>query len=799
MFLFVNKITYEVSKIIALLRISKSAPLHYLLVRGNSQRSLICLCAFNLGASAVLVLPALLSLNILVLLFALTAALVFKYPHFKPLLFAVIGFIWLNVNGIKATSESFPSEFEGVDMIVHGDVIGLPTQKNMNYRFRFKIRSVDDVKYNSIVGQSIQLSCYRCSLNFGADQQWSLTVRLKRPHGYASWGAFDYEKYLFRHHLIAKGYVRLKQANHLIDDDVTGPTVWRQNIRQRIQRYADSVGRNMLLALTIGDKSGFSNHQQRVFQNSGVSHLMAISGLHIGLVFMSVTALFKCFLWPFARVYNYFPRPHLLLFPAFAVAFLYAALAGFAVSTQRALIMLAVYLVCRLLSRQLSLFNILVLAASILLLIDPFSVMDIGFWLSCGAVVVISVISSDANAPHSNVNFVTSLLKLQPLLWLGMLPFSVLFFGKLSFVSPLVNLLLVPLFCTVLIPITLLLVMIDVAELSIVSDPLIPLIIQCFDFVFECLEFVVLLPMASGFATPLLWWQWSLFFIIAILSGFKLLKSAIVIIVIFIISILAKPVNNLSKDELQITLLDVGQGLSMVIETADSVLVYDTGPKYSSGFTVADAVLLPYLRRRGVTKIDTLIISHADNDHIGGYDAVKEAFLVERVLTSRVDKIPEADFCEAGQVWQSGVTVFSILGPTKETPQGSNNLSCVLKIEHLGVTVLLTGDIEKRVERFMLSRNRQDLVADIMLVPHQGSKTSSTEMFLDAVSPEVALLAAGYKNHYGHPHPSVLERYQERGINVLSTIESGSVLLKVNSHGWRFIEYRQSEQRFWFD
>lgn len=290
-----------------------------------------------------------------------------------------------------------------------------------------------------------------------------------------------------------------------------------------------------------------------------------------------------------------------------------------------------------------------------------------------------------------------------------------------------------------------------------------------------------------------------MYLVLMLLMAFKVHKSTILFASLLFGSLILRPISLLGPDELRVVLLDVGQGLSMVIETANSVTVYDTGPRYSSGFSAADAVLLPYLRRRGIDKIDTLIISHADNDHIGGYHVLRDAFPVDRVLTSRTDKIPEAQRCKTGQSWQFDNTTFKILGPNSGTPIGSNNLSCVLKLEHLGTTVLITGDIEKQVERFMHATQYEQLSADIMLVPHQGSKTSSTAEFIDAVSPNVALLAAGYKNHYGHPHASVMARYHQRGIDVFSTVESGSVLLKINSRGWRLIEYRKSERRFWFD
>lgn len=753
--------------------------------------SFICLMAFCFGVSVLLVSDNIAEWLTLGGLLFCSIGLVIRFDFAKPILFATLGFVWASGHAHFALSNALPKHVESVNIEIQGRVLGLPVQNGNDYRFRFKINEVTDSKLSKLVGQKIQLSCYRCPMNFAAGQRWYLTVRLKRPHGYASWGAFDYEKYLFRHRLVAKGYVRLKGENTRLNDQDENAAVWRETIRRDVrQKMPNSVGRNIILALTIGDKSGFTKRQLTVFQNSGVSHLMAISGLHIGLVFMSVMVILRGVLWPFARVYNIVPRPHLLLFPAFFTAYFYASLAGFAVSTQRALTMLLVFLVCRLLARQIKLAHVLVLAASILLIIDPFSILDIGFWLSCGAVFIIAVFSRNDTR--------TSLVSLQPVLWLGMLPMSVVFFGKLSFVSPLVNLLLVPLFCLVLIPITLLLMALSLMGLTTIGDYFLPILAEVFGYIYLLLSVISDWPYAGFFTTPLLWWQWGLFMGGALFLWLRHYKAVGVVSVLLLTSMVFQPKVTLKHDELRLVLLDVGQGLAMVIETSSSTSVYDTGPRYSSGFTAAEAVLIPYLRRRGVTKINNLIISHADNDHIGGYQKVQAAFPIDRVFSSRVDKLPESILCQEGQFWQSDTTVFSIIGPNKNTPSGSNNLSCVLKIEHQGVTVLLTGDIEKQVERYMLNSS-DDLTADILLVPHQGSKTSSTAEFLDAVSPSVALLAAGYKNHYGHPHASVIERYEQRGIKVFSTIESGSMLLKINAHSWSLIGYRQSERRFWFD
>lgn len=735
-------------------------------------------------------LPSVLTLGLAGVLFAWLAV---YFNAGRVLLMCFIGFAWSSLQFDSQRSHYLPDDFEQVDIMLTGTVVDLPSDADGNWRFRLRVDQVEVLELQPLIGQRVQLSCYDCPFDLSPGQQWRLNVRLKRPYGYASPGAFDYQKYLFRHRVVARGHVR-----------VTGPAGttyklygqrgfivnrWREAIRDSVLPSNQSVGRNMISALTIGDKSSFTVEQKRVFQETGVSHLMAISGLHISLVFLGVSWLFKWLLWPFSRVFERIPRQHIVLLPAMVCATFYAGLAGFAVSTQRALIMLVVLVVCKLWLRQASLFRVLLIAVVLLLGYDPFSILDIGFWLSAGAVFCIALFSTENQ----------SLLRLQPRLWFGMLPMTSLFFGQVSLVSPLVNLVMVPLFCMCLIPLTLFALLLTGVGLEWIGGELFALLGWVFDWLFVVLEYCVSWRYAAWYTSVVAWWQWCL---VLLVVGLELLryKWRFILWPILVASFFLDSGKNLNDDELKLALLDVGQGLAMVIRTSDFVMVYDTGPRYRSGFSAAQAVLLPYLRQYGISKVDHLIVSHADNDHIGGLQVLLDGIDVERVSTSRLDKIPFAQQCEAGQSWRIRHTEFTFLSPDASTPLGSNNHSCVLKIRHQGSDILISGDIEKQVERYLVSKFPQSsgmLTADILLVPHQGSKTSSTELFLQAVTPKLALVAAGYRNHYGHPHPKVVQRYHDNDVELLSTIDSGTIEVTVDKTGWRASSFRASEQRFW--
>ncbi len=746
------------------------------------------------GHALTLFMASLPSAQILTVVLFATILVHRRWRVLCPLIAIILGILVATIRFQNFIDQGLPSEWQRRDITLVAKVISLPKQRRQDISFRVRVIEQNlSPDLTDLPGNRLQLSCYRCPFNIEPAQTWRFTVRLKQPHGYASPGAFDYEKYLFRHRLVAKGYVRLKGENQRLKSNRFDINLWRLSIKRKLastlgmEANDTGDGYSTMVALAVGDKSGFSQSQRIALQVSGLSHLFAISGLHIGLIFAVTMMLFKWLSNGVARLFEFIPRPFLCLLPAMGCAVLYAALAGFSVSTQRALIMLCVFVVCRLMVRDVSLFKVLLIAICILLQIDPFSILDAGFWLSCGAVLVICLAAAD--------DAELSLIKLQPILWLGMMPLTILFFSQLSWLSPLLNFVAVPVFCAVLIPLTLVSTLINQIGLVVLAKPLLLGLNWAFDGIFSILEFLVAQPYAK---TDVPEFEFLHGVIFVICMGLYVYRKPWWHIAwcLFLVSLLVSSFASAKPEHLKITLLDVGQGLAMVIQTSSGITVYDTGPRYASGFTAAGAVLLPYLRSQGIKAVDRLIISHADNDHFGGYDAVVDAFPVKQVLTSRIDKLPDAKECIAGQSWGEGDTEFSILSPQSNTPHGSNNRSCVLKLRHQSTTVLITGDIEKQVERFLLKK-RIELTADILLVPHQGSKTSSTERFIDAVQPSLALVAAGYLNHYRHPHRSVSQRYADRGIELLSTASSGTIEIDIDTDGFEVAEYRQQNRRFW--
>lgn len=739
-----------------------------------------------------------------------------------------------------------PATQEGVEVQVRGTVAEMPVAKDGYVKFLMRldqgqVLANTDFKLNGYM----VLSCYRCELTFKAGEIWQVLVKLKRPHGYASWGAFDYEKYLFRKSVVATGYLKHQESAIKL-----AASNWRfqvETLRSRVlknlrvasssinseqgsdsgDRSNENVGLNVMLALTLGYKTDFSKDNKQVFQSVGVAHLMVISGLHIGLIFALANWLLNRCVNCFPQIMNRYVRQNIVVLPAMTLALLYAALAGFSIPTQRALLMLAIYSALRFIGRDASLLQILIASAVIIVLFDVFAVLDVGFWMSFSAVFIIAVwqlatqreanaLVDDPEQTHTQLHerlagenpqrsesiwqrgwrSAQQLFRLQLCLVVALIPITSLLFGQISLSAIVVNLIAIPIFSLVIIPLTLLLTGLATgwpdATFVIYFIGLLQLCLMHIYTVFEAIADVpfssLRLPRANMAVTLI-----AVLITSMLLLG-KRMWSMLTFVSAYVVGCLLWSSQTLEHPV--VSLLDVGQGLTMVVRHQDKTLVYDVGPRYRTGFNTAEAVLLPYLVERGVRHVDKLIISHADNDHIGGYDVFTQAMSVGDVLTSRVDKIPIASECLAGTHWNWGELEFEILSPSKNTPIGSNNLSCVLMLKYYDTRVLLTGDIERPVERYLLEQG-VNVQADIVLVPHQGSQTSSIAAFIDAVNPALGLIAAGYRNQYRHPHGSVVKRYTERGIELLQTPMHGSVEITLDQRSWSARSYRQSHPRPW--
>lgn len=710
---------------------------------------------------------------------------------------AVAGFLWAWLHAVWVLDQQLPVEFEGADLLVEGRVQGLPERlADHRLRFGFLVQRVYRRGQWRSFELPVRLSWYRESPELHAGERWQLRVRLKQPHGFANPGSFDYERWLFAHRIRATGYVRHVEDAMLLQAADAGPVqLARQTLATFIGEQSGFVSDSGLIAaLGIGDRSGMSNLQWEVLRKTGTSHLMAISGLHVGLVATLVFFVTRK-LWCLAGVPGHWPAPRVAAVFALLAALVYALLSGFQVPAQRAFLMVAVWMMAVLWHGRPDPWRVWSLALLVVLVVDPLSVLTAGFWLSFGAVAWLLYLGTGR---HASMPRWKKAIYLQAGLITGLTPLLWVWFGQLSLVAPLANLVAIPWTGFLLVP-PLLLGLLFVPLFEPVATLFLQLAGFSLEVLWQLLEWLADLPDIVWYPSALpAGFQLLMVVAIAGLLAPRFLPVKLPALVLLIPIALYQQERPKSGD-LWFTLLDVGQGLAVVVETRHHVLVYDTGPSFRSGLDSGEAVVAPYLRSRGYAGIDTLVISHSDNDHAGGSASLLKRMDIADVVAGEPGQIDAraASACRSGQRWIWDGVGFDMLSPA--TDKTGNDASCVLRIEtgH-GIAVLLPGDIEKATERQLLQSQADRLQADILVAPHHGSRTSSTAGFIAAVQPQVVLFPVGYRNRFGFPKKDVVNRYRLSGAQMMQTAQTGAIRIRLERHqplqpvGWR-----ESNRHYW--
>ncbi len=727
------------------------------------------------------------------LLLAITLLLASAFSIYKYWRVAIFlyGFLFASSVAHYYLSNQLSADLQAQEILVQGDIIGLPDYTARRVRFNFKVTQAPVPLPNKL-----RLSWYYPEQKVLAGQSWQFTVKLKQPHGTLNPGGFDYEKWLFAQHIGATGYVReAKQAKLIATKDYWySLAMIRQTLVNLLdQQEISDDSRALIKALTLGDKSSISTQQWQVLSNSGTSHLMAISGLHIGLV-AGIMYFLVFQIW--IRVpSNMYSAPQIAAIFSMIAAFIYAALAGFAIPTQRALIMLSMLMLTILLRRHVSTLNILAIAILFVLLIDPLVVLSVGFYLSFLAVFFI-IYALSGRLGRQNKYY--SSFKIHLVVGLSLLPVLLFFFQSVSIISPVANIIAVPIVSFIVVPVSLL----AVALLQIVPD-IASILLQFVDSVFQALWQILSklaqLPAANIVRPQPAIWQ----MIVAMLGVFLLLAPRGVpgryLGILFILPLFLVKSVKPAVGEVILTVLDVGQGLSVVVQTAEHTLVFDTGARFSNTFDMGKSVVVPFLRQQNITTLDKLIISHADNDHIGGAEAILSSIHTQQVLTSVPEQLKEYDAirCTAGEIWHWDQVDFYILSPPERDFKDENDNSCVLKIDSKQGSILLTGDIEAIAENYLSKYIPKVLNADVLIAPHHGSKTSSTQDFLKKVDPRLILIPADAPNRFLFPHKEVLMRYKQLGVQSLVTGQTGAITVRFVDGKIEVDTYRQQHCHYW--
>jgi competence protein ComEC len=721
--------------------------------------------------------------------------------RWRPLAVFALGVLWAAWHAHSLSTQGVPDRLLGKTVRIEGRVMDRPvSQAERRTRFLLQAERLDDGSGWQPFDVRVRLDWYGEHPAVAAAERWQLAVRLKPPAGYANAGGFDYELWLFRQGIRATGYVRNDDRNRRIKPGRLAPlAALRNRLATSIETQAgDLPSMTLVQALTIGERSRISGDQWQVLRATGTSHLMAISGLHIslvaGLVYWCVQLAWTRSTALSVRI----PAVHAAALAALLGALLYALLSGFAIPAQRALVMVSVLMLAIMSGRRVAFAPVIGVAAVVTLLIDPASLLSAGWWLSFWAVSAIAWFAVGREGLRLRTR---RWLFMPVVLAVCMTPMLLMFFQQVSLVAPVANIVAVPWVSFLVVPLAL-----AGAMLHGLSEAAGLAVLQASAWLLDWLWYGLEWLAASRFSL-LDWPQPPPWVLVTTSMGVAVLclprgVPGRWMAVLLLLPLLFSPRPQPAHGEVWMTLLDVGQGLAAVVRTATHTLVYDAGPAFGEDFDTGQAVIAPYLRYLGVHHIDRLVISHGDNDHIGGADSLLQAFPVDNILTS----VPAAFAggralrCSRGMHWSWDGVEFMLLHPARDDAHRGNNASCVLKIRIAGGQgLLLPGDIEQEVERDLLRREGDNLASTVLVVPHHGSRTSSTVPFVAAVDPALALVPAGYRNRYRLPRPQVIARYTERGTQVLGTGQSGAITVRLSPHSARpeVTRLRRSWPRLW--
>jgi len=730
------------------------------------------------GVLVVHALPRLppVALSIFVLLVALPAL---ALARLRLIAACAFGFAWCALRADVALERRLPHALEGRDLDVVGVVDDLPRRRVDAVRMQLRVEQASDGGVPVDLRGSVRLTWYGSAVpEPGACTRWQLRVRLKRPRAMVNPGGFDAERHALERGIVANGYVREADGNRQVGE---GGAVcvgrWRARIADGIQaRVGDPHAAALLRALTVGDTRALDDADWDLARTTGISHLLSISGFHVGIAALFLAFLLRPFWWVRPRLGTRLPLPLAQAPAALIGAASYGALAGASLPTVRTVLMIGVVVLARFGRRAPGVFQSLMLALLAVLVADPLATLAPGFWLSFVGVALL--VAYLARRQRGLAGSLRELLSSQWVMSLALLPLTVWFFGQASLVGAVANLLAVPLVTLAIVPLGLLAAVALLAAPSLAAAPL-ALAASLVRLLWQALEWLAQVPGAQWHLPEPSPWA----LVLALVgAGWALLPRGVPlrgIAPVLFLPLLLPPSSAPPPGTFDARVIDVGQGLSVLVRTHSHALLFDAGAAYPSGFDVGAAAVLPTLRALGVRALDVLVVSHGDNDHAGGAVAVARAFPDARRLSGEPARLPlPSEPCRTGLRWRWDGVEFAFVWPDVDDPRArDNDASCVLRVANAAGQLLLTGDIGRRVEPVVAAR--VDAEPPLVLVaPHHGSRTSSSAQFLAMLAPREAIVSAAWRSRFGHPHPDVVARYASAGIPLHGTAESGALAIR---------------------
>ncbi len=790
------------------------------------------LLIFFFSAILSLFMPIVPDFSLLLVILLLALLLIFV-NKFRLIAIALFAFTWILLAGSQyqqslVNNNLDPETLHKNVYLIQGEITNIVHTKSGSSRFNFLITHWQGLELNHKFKARLSWKGADTALLQG--QRWQLAVKLKPAHGLANLGGFNYQVWLLQQQIVLTGYVKpdrqtktsksLENKNILLQPQ----TSWRQHLYQKLAVVlGDEPLGGLIMALGFGERGELTDTHWRVLSATATQHLIAISGLHIGIIAVA-TLIFTRIIIRFVPINLLLPKlwqaklmavnlRYLPVLCSCLMAWYYAYLAGFSIPTLRALVMLLLFWSIKLMTLQVSLLRWLLMAIVVIVLIWPLSLLSASFWLSISALVIIfstvtrfpinvvkprephttSMLSTLEKAPITffkkhwrtlkprTWHWLKTLFVMQLALTLAMLPIAASLNYQLPLAAFLANIVAVPLMSFTVIPLTLLAVValpVSGWLAGVFSD----LALLSLSWLWQWLTYLASAKWAIvSISYPQIQVMLLLLFLIALVLFFRINRAKVIVALCFSTAVIAiDSVTGQQQKDWQLSVLDVGHGLAIVIEKNQHVFLYDTGASYPSGFNMADAALLPYLKHQGYQVIDRVIISHNDNDHAGGLSHLRAQMAIKAVTANDMALIPDS-YCIAGQsfTWQG--LMFEVLSPT-QVKGDKNDDSCVLTISDGIHRVLLSGDISIKQEKRLLNipKMKEKLASDLLIAPHHGSKSSSSPRFLSAVAPRYAVFSAGYLNRWQMPSKEILSRYNTLDITTFNTAQVGMVTFNFN-------------------
>lgn len=726
-----------------------------------------------------------------------------KYKKSHWVFWVILGALWAWVQ-VNAKLNQNPMILPKGTYKIQAEVLDFPKQAPSYTRLKLKIVSVDpSTKKRMVLENALLTGRQKRLLTLSPQDTLEACVRMMPVHFLSNPGSTEPERHYFVEGIRYKGKI---MAIYQIQRRRFGIQPLRGVLyHQMKQHLGEHPLFGILTALTLGVKHAISDAQWKVLQRTGTTHLMAISGLHIGLFAAGVGGVV-------GGIWRWIPRWHLVIalprvqaLAGLCGALGYSALAGFSLPTLRACWMMAWLCLSIWMVQRIRPWVIFALALWGVLIFDPLCVLEFGFWLSFSAVFWLMY----GLWGRGHLHWIKKMGWTQWVVFWGAMPLSLAFFGQMSLVAPLINMLAILWVGFWVVPFALA-GLVFLGGLPSFGLGLLKCALWGFKPLWGLLQWV-----SDGAGVSVDWPVYAYSGVFwAILGGFIWLAPKGVpgrwVGLAFWVPLIWPKTQGPKMNEAWITVLDVGQGLSVLVQSQNHQLLYDTGPRYYGNWDAAKRVILPALTSYRIDHLDALIISHPDLDHSGGYNSLSAHMPIEILYTSAPESFSNQRIikaCHAGQSWEWDGVHFEFLFPFEPSSAGKNknNQSCVLKVTANGQSILLTGDIQKAVEKKLQTHLTHKLASTVMLVPHHGSAYSSSESFIQAVHPKVALISVGHRNRYHHPSPLVIQRYENEDIQLYRTDQMGALSLKIGKgHRELFIEQSRNKQHnvwssFFFD